>query len=200
MTTATFSEFAAQLGCRPSYITSLRKAGRLVLTADEKRVEVEASLQRIEDTRDPSKAGVVARHADARGQALAPSAVEPVPVVTQPTVPDDGSEEADDEALAAQSPDYQLWRARKERAAALREELKLGEEAKLYVKIEDAKAIVADSFVAARSHLEGLSDRLAPALAAEDDEQRVRAILAEEMEVGLSNLSQALGRLGRKES
>ena len=38
--TATFTEFAALHGCVKSHVTALRKAGRLVLTDDGKRVRV----------------------------------------------------------------------------------------------------------------------------------------------------------------
>lgn len=64
--TATRTEFARILGCRPSYVTELGKAGRLVLTANGRRVRVAESIARIEATRDPAKAGVAARHAAAR--------------------------------------------------------------------------------------------------------------------------------------
>src|SRR5690606_16487416 len=64
--TAGFREFAALAGFKPSYVTELRKVGRLVLTGDGKRVRVAESLALIEQTRDPAKAGVAARHAAAR--------------------------------------------------------------------------------------------------------------------------------------
>ena len=38
--TASFAEFAKIQGCSKSYVTALRKSGRLVLTDDEKRVRV----------------------------------------------------------------------------------------------------------------------------------------------------------------
>src|SRR5690348_2338572 len=47
---ATFAEFAARLGCKRSYVTELRKAGRLVLT-DDGKVKVAESIARIEATR-----------------------------------------------------------------------------------------------------------------------------------------------------
>src|SRR6185312_3772275 len=64
--TASFAGFARLLGVKPQAVTALRHAGRLVLTADGKRVDVAASQQRLRDTADPSKAGVVARHAAER--------------------------------------------------------------------------------------------------------------------------------------
>ena len=64
--TATFSEFAKVLRVKPRAITQLKADDRLILTEDGKRVRVEASLARIRETADPSKAAVAARHAAAR--------------------------------------------------------------------------------------------------------------------------------------
>ncbi len=49
------TEFAAMLGVHRSYVTRLKKAGRLVLTADG-RVNVQASLARVQETADPGSA------------------------------------------------------------------------------------------------------------------------------------------------
>ncbi|MCK9985675.1 MAG: hypothetical protein AzoDbin1_02147 [Azoarcus sp.] len=189
--TAHFKEFAAIIGCRPSYVTELRKAGRLVLTDDGKAVRVAESIARIEATRDPAMKAVADRHAAARGAELATSAGEKVPEVGAPD-PDD--EEAEG------GPDFQLWKARKERAAALREEIKLGEEAKEYLRRDDALAVVSNAFVTLRTELEALPDSIAPVLAGESDEQRVRVLLAEEIEHALGNLAEQIGKLGTREA
>jgi len=63
--------FARRLGCRPGYVTELRRRGRLVLTHDGKAICVADSLARIEATRDPTKAGVRDYHARARQNAAA---------------------------------------------------------------------------------------------------------------------------------
>jgi hypothetical protein len=62
----TKSAFARRLGTAPSYITELAQAGRLVLA--DGQVEVEASLARIEATRDPNRDDVRQRHAKARDE------------------------------------------------------------------------------------------------------------------------------------
>ena len=81
--TESFRQFAARLGCRPGYVTELRHAGRLVLTEDGRRVRVAESLRLIQDTRDPTKAGVRARHAAERDPET------PAPQVDAPDTDDD---------------------------------------------------------------------------------------------------------------
>ncbi|MBK7023992.1 MAG: hypothetical protein IPH41_10960 [Sulfuritalea sp.] len=49
MLTMALSEFARHLGCSPASVTRLKKAGRLVLTADGK-VDVDGSLWRLAET------------------------------------------------------------------------------------------------------------------------------------------------------
>ncbi|MGH8073724.1 MAG: hypothetical protein ACREO4_06580, partial [Lysobacter sp.] len=56
--TCGFREFATLAGFKPSYITELKSAGRLVLTDDRKKVRVAESLALIDQTRDPARAGV----------------------------------------------------------------------------------------------------------------------------------------------
>lgn len=185
--TMSFSEFARHIGRSPSYITLLRQKDRLVLTQDGKRVQVEESKQRIAATEDPSKQPVAARHEAARLDRAARHA-EPSPE----------SQEGEGDDPADPSPEYQLWRARRERAAALREELKLGEDAKDYLKRADVEATVADLVSSFRSAIETLDDRLAPLLASESDVNKIRAILTEERAHTLKNLSAGFSALAKK--
>ncbi len=187
--TATFKAFAEIFGCRPSYVTELRKSGRLVLTDDGRAVRVAESIARIEATRDPSRAGVGLRHAAQRGAPLATGA-DDAP---------DGDGDVPPEADTEGNPDYQLWKARRERAAALREEMRLAEEAKEYLRRGDAVAIVAEAFVMLRAGLEAMPDNLAPVVAGESDESRVRVLLAEEVESILGNCAAELCKLGQGE-
>lgn len=191
---ATFTEFAAIYGCVKSHVTALRKAGRLVLTDDSKSVRVAESLARIEATRDPSMAAVAARHAQERGAELVRAPADPPPASQQG--------EQDDEAFDGGdkgSPEFHTWKARKERAAALREELRLGEEAGELVRRADAVSIVAQAFTSVRTAFEALPDSIASTLAGETDEARVRTLLLEEIEHLLSNLANEIGALQRKE-
>lgn len=187
--TATFKSFAEIFGCRPSYVTELRKSGRLVLTDDGRAVRVAESIARIEATRDPSRAGVAERHAAQRGAPLATGA-DDVP---------GGEGDVPPEVDTEGNPDYQLWKARRERAAALREEMRLAEEAREYLRRGDAAAIVAEAFVMLRAGLEAMPDNLAPVVAGESDEGRVRVLLAEEVESILGNCAAELRKLGQGE-
>ncbi|HDS0929591.1 TPA: terminase small subunit [Pseudomonas putida] len=60
------SAFAARIGRSPSYITWLKDNGRLVLSPDGKLVDVLATEAKIQETADPSKAAVAARHEENR--------------------------------------------------------------------------------------------------------------------------------------
>ena len=66
MTTSTKSAFAKRINRVPSYVTELIAHGRMVLTADGKRVEVAASLEKIAATASGANPAVAARHAAAR--------------------------------------------------------------------------------------------------------------------------------------
>lgn len=188
---ARFKDFADLIGCKPSYVTELRKAGRLVLTDDGRAVRVAESIARIEATRDPAMKAVADRHAAARGAALA---TQSAPGAEQGADDGDAPEESGEG-----SPDYQKWKARKERATALREEIRLGEDAKDYIRRADAAAVVGNAFVTLRTALEALPDSIAPVLAGESDEARVRILLSDEIEHALGNLSAELAALGSKQ-
>lgn len=60
------SAFAARIGRSPSYITWLKNNDRLVLSPDGKLVDVQATEARIQETADPSKSAVAARHEENR--------------------------------------------------------------------------------------------------------------------------------------
>lgn len=65
-TTETRAAFARRIGINKSNVTRAAQAGRIVLTANGKRVEVEASLARWAETRG-GRDDVAARHAETRG-------------------------------------------------------------------------------------------------------------------------------------
>lgn len=185
--TATFRDFADIIRCRPSYVTELKKSGRLVLTDDKKRVRVAESVALIEATRDPSRRGVAARHEAARAAALAPpSAVDEI----------DGEDDADDGAERPESP-YHSHRAEREKwqaASAKRDyELSIG---KLMVA-EEVEAAVANIGTMLRQAFERLPDVLAPQLAPVTDEARVHSILQSEIEQALRNAARQLTAIGK---
>ena len=186
--------FARILGAAPSYITQLQGEGRLVLTADGKRVRVDESLALIRGTADPVKAGVAARHAASRG---APTAAS-------------GSEDAEADEIAPDAPadPVQESHARR-RAKALADKAETDAKAaerdyrismgELFEAAEVEHA-VRSAVTTFRGSLENLPDILAPELSAISDEGRVRVVLGEAIEHKLEELSRALAALGRKDA
>lgn len=179
MTTMTKSEFARHINVKPGYVTQLNAAGRLVMEGD--KINVEASIARIEATRDPSKAGVAARHEQARAQKQPQEA---------PQAPHSAEIEGDASGSA-----YQRAKAVKEKYNALMAKAAYEREIKQLLPIDDVRQAVMDGDVLIRSRLESLPDMLAPQLAAETDEQRIRALLIEQIEQLLAELSGSFNKL-----
>jgi hypothetical protein len=181
---ATFREFARIAGFKPGYITQLRKDDRLVLTPDGKHVRVQESIERIEATKDPTRIGVVKRHAAERAAkgAAAPSAPGAEPAAGNET-------EGDDEPEGDKQSGYQYWRERGERAKALSAERENDvAEGKLMIAADVEQHIAAAATVL-RTKLESLPDALAPELAAMSDESKVRATLASRIGEALNEIS-----------
>lgn len=180
---ATLAEFARLEGWKKSYATQLRQAGRLVMvpTPDGDRVDVVASRARIAATSDPSKRAVADRHAAARA-ADAPAA-EPAST---------GTDEP-----ATESTGFAYWRERSERAKALTAERELAVTEGQLVQRADVIATITEGVVTLRTRLEALPDTLGPQLAAEPDEGRCRALLAEAVEDLLGDLARKLSSMGK---
>lgn len=177
------SEFARIARYKPSYVTALKAAGRLVLTDDGKRVLVQASLKRIETTRDPSKAAVAARHAEARDEVPAPQ------VVADAEATPTDEPEGDDEAVGG----YAGWRARRERALALREERNNAiEEGRCMVGAEVVSTTAA-IMVQLRRDLENLGD----VIGAQLTDPNAGRLIDEAVEEALANAARGFARLGR---
>ena len=161
--------FALQLGVSPSYITKLSHAGRLVFTEGGRHVLVEASLQRIEDTRDPGRDDVVDRHAKTR--------------------------EAKNSALAGDHPptktkaSYTASRAIKEHYSAQTAKV---EHEKLVGTLCETGAVhhaAGEAGTITRAIFENLVDQIAPILAAESSEERIHALLVEQIEQALHDVA-----------
>lgn len=186
----TRSEFATLAGYKPSYVTELAKAGRLVLTEDGKRVRVAESLALIEATRDPARQGVADRHAAARA-ALEPAAEG------EPT----GDDADEPVGASAEQNSHAVRRARaladdaEESARRKRRENDI-EEGKLLWRA-DVEPAVSLAFSRLRQALESLCSELPPELSAIDDEDRIRAVLTERVERLLSDLSRELSQLAK---
>ncbi len=183
--TATFREFADLIKRKPSYVTQLRQADRLVLTDDGKRVRVAESIARIEATRDPSKIGTVARHAQARGDDVPPAA----------GIDADGDDEPS--AQDARDPKFQASRAMRENYLALAAKRDYEREIGLLMVAADVESAIASAGTQLRRTLEQLPDNLAPRLAAETDEARIRSIMAEEIHHALQELAREFATIAK---
>ena len=160
MTTVSQSEFADLLNVGRSYITALKKAGRLVVTEDGK-VDVDASRQRITETADPNRDDVVSRWAAKRGETTAAIG---------------SSEQADDEPVSGT---YASARARKEHAAADVAEMERDKMRGLLIERIAVEAAIEDVMTTVRQALEQQPHRVAPMLVGLDLDA-IRATLKQE--------------------
>jgi hypothetical protein len=195
--TASFAQFADIGGFKRSYVTALRKAGRLVLTEDKRAVRVPESLQLIRETADPSKAGVAQRHAANRAAKAAKA--DPAPV--EAAAPPQAAMEADEDLAPNPGDLHSLRRAKamadKEEAladAAIRANQKaLGQ---LY-ECKDVDGVIATAGTTFRKNVERFAADLAPKVAPITDESAVRSILSDAYEEALRELSRQFAALAK---
>lgn len=174
--TATLTDFALLCGFKQGYASQLKAAGRLVLTDDDKRVRVAASLARIRDTADPSKAGVAARHAQARGVPALPSSPTTPPPASDP---DDDQDEDAPLLTGRAGSAYQDARARREQHMAELAGMDVAVRRAELLDRDAVRSACSDAVTQFRTRLEGLSTTLGPQLAPVTDEARCTAMLAE---------------------
>jgi hypothetical protein len=175
------SEFARLLGVVPSYVTKLKQAGRLELN-DDGLVRVEASKQRIEETKDPNRDDVAARHA--REREAAAGAAPPV-------------DAPDPQSPAAQG--FAAARAVKERYFALSAKLEYERAIGKMVEVAAVKAAGAEVGTILRAAFDNLPDQIAPLLTPLTDEDQVRIRLKENIDLVLTEVADrivaAIGKL-----
>jgi hypothetical protein len=169
MTLMSQSDFAAHIGVNRSHVTQLKNAGRLVMEGS--KVSVVASIKRIDETRDPAKEGVAARHEKERQQKQAPS------------IPD--------EITSKSGSVYQNAKAMRETYNAKQAKLDYEKNTGILLVADEARLAVADGDTVIRNRLESLPDILAPQLAAETDEQKIRSMLMDHIESLLGELSRS---------
>jgi hypothetical protein len=200
--TATLKDFARILGERsPSYVTQLKEAGRLVLTADGKRVRVQESLALVRETADPARAGVAARHAAARQQGG--GGVADAAQHGDSTSAGDEQESSPDEQVdpvqashtrrraktLADQAELQLRRMEREEAVELGRLL----------PVETVAAAVRSATAMFRTALENLPNTIAPELAATSDEGRCRVLLSDALEHALEELSRQFATIAKRD-
>jgi hypothetical protein len=149
------AEFARLLGVGRSYVTALKKAGRLVLAVDG-RVLVESSKQSL---------------------ARSTGAPERAVVVTEQYT--DNRDKRDHYSAEIARLDYE------ERCGKL-------------MVAADVLGVVAGAATTLRTRLESLPNILAPQLAALIDEQQIRAMLTDEVEILLGELSEQFASIARQ--
>lgn len=176
MTTATQSEFAALIGKDKSYVTRLKQAGRLVLTA-EGLVDVEKSQALIAATADPSRSAQVEARANEtmRGERAQPSQQDAI------------------------GNSYQAAKAVNEKYKALTAKAEYETLIGKLVDADEARLFAADLAASFRSALEILPDRLAPELVPLSDTEAVRAVLVESFEQALTDMADKIGKWGKAE-
>lgn len=176
--------FADRIGVKPSYVRQLEIDGRLVLTPNGRAVLVEASIARIEATRDPGKQAVAERHAAERG----------APAATGHAVPllDDGEDDAGELSGSALY-NFQSSKAKKMHWEAEREQTAFRKEAGELMERSAVVAAFADAGATLRGQLEAWSTVLPPQLAGRD-EAAVRATITDQVEQLLRDLSDKFSR------
>lgn len=181
-TLVSVGDFAAHLPGGPyskPYAHQLKKNGRLVMHEDGKSCYLQASLQRVKETADPSKSGVAQRHAKNRKAKLGPD--------------DDITAALDDAALSGTQYDYQREKAKREHWAARREEMSYRKEAGDLLEATEFVAAMADFGGMVRVKLEAWATLL-PVQLVGRDESEMRAAIAEQVEGILGEMAAALAK------
>lgn len=96
---------------------------------------------------------------------------------------------------AAQTPVFSDAKDQREHYQAQMARLDYEERCGKLMSADDVRSTVAGAAAGLRARLEQLPDSLAPQLAATSDENRVRALLAGEIEAALSELAHQFGKL-----
>lgn len=195
--TVTRAEFAVIAGFKANYTYQLQTEGRLVMAEDGKHVLVAESIARIAATRDPSKAGVAARHAAARGAAAQTGHATNQPIapvnIAQQATENIADTEPGQEDPATGLYDFQSAKAKREHWAAEREHAQYLKEAGELMERSAVVAAFADAGAAMRASLEAWQATLPPTLVGLD-EPAIRITLADQVERLLHNLVDRFSR------
>lgn len=173
MTTVSQAEFARMEGKARSYITALKGAGRLVMTADGK-VDVEASRARIAGTGDPNRDDVAQRWAEQRPNS---------------TVNPENADNSKDKIGNS----YQAARAVKEKFSALQAKLEYERAIGKLIEKADAAAAIEDVTSVIRQALENMPHRTAPELVGKDLDA-IRATLKQEIHNALADMEREFSK------
>lgn len=204
----TQKEFAKRLGVRPSYVSALKRRGRLVLTQDGRKVLYRASLERIQETRDPSKITPKPPKGEPAPEAAAAMGRESTSERQEDDFPAQGGvmdcqsengresaqERQEDDFPARSGVDYQSARARREHFNAKLAELEYRKTVGLLVEIDLVREVILNAGTTLRTHLEQMSERLAPRVLDAETESEIRAVILEEVETALGDMADTFRR------
>lgn len=201
----TLTEFARRAGFRPSYASQLKRNGRLVM--EGRKVLFRASLERIEETRDPSKitpkpaSGTPTPEAQAIREGLGwKAAAEKPPQTAQASFLGDDSdrEGQDDLEDTSDAPvGYQAARAKREHFNAEMARLEYEKAMGQLVDQELVREVILNATATLRAKLEQMAENIAGRVQAAPDEAEGRAVVMEEVEHALGDLSRAFEKLAR---
>jgi hypothetical protein len=185
-----FAEFARHAGFKASYVTQLKREGRLVLSDDGKAVKAAESLARILETRDPSKAAVAARHAAARASATAGNA--------PPAPPADSTDDDEPDAGLLVRHDYQTARAKREHISAEIAELEFRKLAGELIEVSALRPVLAGAVATLCAALDRIEHDVVPVLIGLDEEA-MRVQIRDYVDTVRADLSENFAKMGRGE-
>ena len=211
-------DFAAIYGCSKAYVSQLVAARRLVLTADGKAVQVDASLELLGATADPSKAGVRERWAafrQAQAGATSAAATPTPPTVTahaaqapvvavadpvqQPLIDDQPAPTTADQKTASPArSDYQDARTRREQAEAELAQIELMKARGKVLDADSTLRAVATAHITVCTELMNFSDRLTPLVLGQTDKRKVWQLIHAECERLAGRVQQAAQQLAQQ--
>lgn len=182
MTTGTSTQFSKWYSCSKSGVTHFKDNDQLVY-ADNGLIEFELSAKRIKETSDPNRDDVRIRHAKNRATKKSVS------------VPADKESPQIDSELEETEPSFQDSRAMKEKYLALQAKTDYEKSRGLLVERAEVERDFIRIATIMRSAFERMPDFLAAEFATEDDQNRIRAMLTEEIEAALRQGADQISKL-----
>lgn len=178
-------EFNRHMGYKGRFAWQLKNEQRLVMSDDGKRVRVAESIRLINETKDPSRAAVAARHAAGRQGALASAPEEPE---------DDGEAAASEPGTTGNGFKFHDGKAKREHYSALREEIAYFKEVGQLMDADEALGAFADAGARVGAVLDTVPASVGPMLVGQPTEEIVR-ILEDQMDVARAELAVAVEKL-----
>lgn len=181
----TRKQFADLMGWSPSYVTKLGDQGRLVLTADGKRILV-AETRALIDGTEGSRSDVALRHAEERAK----------PAAFPGNGPGDGA--VADASLAQAKRVKAVAEARRLAALADQEEMNRDKQAGALIAREDVDFVLNDFGATLRGLLENLADKLAPVVYPLTTLEETHTAISEAADAVLLEMSETMKRRAKE--